>query len=66
MLKVRECPLCATRGHVINSRHTDGMIRRRIECMRGHRWTTFEIRPDVSAGGKRALTARVRALVEAG
>lgn len=60
MAKTRYCDLCGAKGKIIESRQAHGVIRRRLECGRGHRFTTLEIKPEST--GRRALTARVRAL----
>lgn len=60
MAKARCCEMCGAKGRVIESRQTNGVIRRRLECGSGHRFTTVEIKPEST--GRRALTARVRAL----
>ncbi len=52
--------MCGAKGRVIESRQANGVIRRRLECGSGHRFTTLEIKPEST--GRRALTARVRAL----
>ena len=60
-VKVRYCELCNARGRIIETRESEGVIRRRIQCQRGHRFTTLEIRPEVGQGN-RVLTTRIRAL----
>lgn len=62
-LRVRHCELCGNRGKILSTRERDGVIVRRLRCAKDHRWSTAELRPEKSTGGKRVLIGRVRALV---
>lgn len=49
----RRCAACGGRGHVIETRNHAGLTRRRLECQKGHRWTTVELRPPTGNGRAR-------------
>lgn len=36
------CPTCAAAGAILETRPGQGFVRRRYECLGGHRWTTIE------------------------
>ena len=55
----RNCGQCGSKGKVLDSRQSNGLIVRRLVCGHGHRFTTIETRPRVSYSG-RALTANYR------
>lgn len=39
-----QCPTCGQHSqHVIETRQAGGMVRRRHQCIDGHRWNTYEV-----------------------
>lgn len=59
------CPICNAATRVINSRPEDDRIHRRRECqICGHRFSTVELEGVHIGPSKRALRAKVDALID--